>query len=150
MDQTEVPSSMSKLPSKSVRVREKVFLLLNLSPIILRDIYIFLKFFLILHITIKVVNCVFLCEIPSSIKEESLISLLETVNTLNLISRKPIFLLCGSVHKTYFFFVKSFISLLLLHIMFSILIVLYSPTSPYGSFPTALLLAISHVQLDCF
>ena len=53
---------------------------------------------------------------------------------------------CDTVH-TAEIFVKSFISLLLLHIMFSILIILYSPTSPFGSFPTTLLLAISHVQL---
>ena len=32
-------------------------------------------------------------------------------------------------------FVKSFISLLLLHTIFFLLIVLYSPTSPFGSFP---------------
>ena len=46
------------------------------------------------------------------------------------------------------FFVKSFISLILLHTIFFLLIVLYSPTSPFGSFPTTLLLAISHVLLD--
>ena len=38
-------------------------------------------------------------------------------------------------HSTVYFFVKSFISRLLLHIMLLLLIVLYSPTSPFGSFP---------------
>ena len=45
-------------------------------------------------------------------------------------------------------FMKSFISLLLLHTIFFLLIVLYFPHIPFRLVSTALLLAISHVLLD--